>query len=99
MAGGPWGKPAPIETYVTNKGDVRGVFAPPGKFPQHLVFAVKDKQFKNYDLYVAVKRSRRPRGRPRRRSRRGRQHAQDEAHPWMTADGKSLYFSRKTKDG
>jgi Tol biopolymer transport system component len=23
----------------------------------------------------------------------------DELHPWLTADGKSLYFSRKTPDG
>src|SRR4029077_1660377 len=24
---------------------------------------------------------------------------EDELHPWVSADGKSLYFSRKTKDG
>jgi hypothetical protein len=23
----------------------------------------------------------------------------DEVHPWLTADGRALYFSRKTKDG
>src|SRR5439155_6083091 len=25
--------------------------------------------------------------------------AQDEAYPWITGDGKALYFSRKTKEG
>ena len=25
--------------------------------------------------------------------------AEDELDPWLTKDGKTLYFSRKTKDG
>src|SRR5262249_16796272 len=95
-----WSKPAPIETYVSNKGDIRGVFAPGGAYPQHLVFAVKDKVLKNYDLYVAVRQERRTAWTaPTPIKGEGVNTPEDEAHPWMTADGKSLYFSRKTKEG
>lgn len=88
----------PIDDYVTNKGDVRGVYATQGRYPQYLFFAAKDKEGKNYDIFVAVKQD------------FGRSWtaptpavnintAEDEAHPWISADGKSLYFSRRTKDG
>jgi len=99
-ASGPWGKPSPIETYVTNKGDVRGVYSTAGRYPLFLFFAAKDRQGKNYDLFVAVKddvgkawTAARPVGGDQVNT------AQDEAHPWLSNDGKALYFSRRTKDG
>src|SRR5262245_10532007 len=99
-SGGAWGKPTPIDTYVTNKGDVRGVYATGGKYPQYLFFAAKDKEGKNYDLYVAVKQDT---GKawtaPTPINADTVNTAQDETHPWLSGDGKSLYFSRKTKDG
>lgn len=99
-ASGPWGKAVPIETYVSNKGDVRGVFAPGGKFPQHFVFAAKDKLGKNYDLFVAVRQEPKTAWTaPTPIQGEGVNTAEDEAHPWMTADGKALYFSRRTKAG
>jgi hypothetical protein len=88
-----------IEDYVTTKGDDRSVFATSGRYPHFLFFATKkDEKSKNFDLYVAI------------RHDTGKAWAapvpvmnvntpQDELHPWMTADGKALYFSRKTKEG
>jgi Tol biopolymer transport system component len=101
MAGAAWGKASLIDDYVGNKGDIRGVFAGSGRYPQYLFFAVKDRQSKNYDLFVAVKQDAgkawtapAPVG-----SGLNVNTAEDEAHPWLSADGKSLYFSRKTEDG
>jgi len=101
MAGGAWGKPAPIDAYVTNKGDVRGVSTNGGRYPQFLFFAAKDRKGKNYDLWVSVKddegkawTAARPVG-----SGENVNTAEDEAYPWITGDGKALYFSRRTKEG
>src|SRR5262249_18373274 len=70
------------------------------KYPLYLFFAAKDKQGKNYDLFVAVKddlgkawTAARPVGGDQVNT------AEDEAHPWLSNDGKALYFSRRTKDG
>lgn len=100
VSSGAWGKAAPIDVYVTNKGDVRGVSTVGGRYPQFLFFAAKDKEGKNYDLYVAVKddagkawTAARPVGSDQVNT------AEDEAHPWLSGDGKALYFSRRTKDG
>jgi hypothetical protein len=101
VSGGAWGKASLIDDYVGNKGDLRGVSTTGGRHPQYLYFAAKDREGKNYDLFVAVKQD------------AGRawtaptyvgagenvNTARDEAHPWLTGDGKSLYFSRKTKEG
>ncbi len=95
-----WSAGKPAEDYVSTEADDRSAFATAdGKYPQFLYFATKkDKQGDNFDIYVAV--------------RQGPSSvfseptpvqtvctAEDELHPWLTADGKSLYFSRKTKDG
>jgi hypothetical protein len=98
-AGQPWpSKASPIDDYVQNKGDIRGVCVTQGRSPHYLFFAAKDKEGKNFDLFVAV------------RQEVGRAWTaptpvanvnteQDEMHPWLSGDGKSLYFSRKTKEG
>ncbi|MFO0876617.1 MAG: hypothetical protein U0840_04520 [Gemmataceae bacterium] len=88
-----------IEDYVTTEGDDRSVFATVGRYPHFLYFATKkDKKSKNYDLFVAV------------RHDDGKAWAaptpvanvntpEDELYPWISGDGKALYFSRKTKEG
>src|SRR5262245_44869049 len=100
VSGGVWGKATDIDDYVANKGEIRGVFAGGGRYPQYLYFAVKDKEGKNYDLFAAVKQEA---GRvwtaPTPLSGVDVNTARDEAHPWLSADGKALYFSRKTKEG
>ncbi len=73
---------------------------PDGKYPQYLFYASKKDREKgaNFDIYVAV------------RQGPGKAFSsptplqklatpEEELHPWITADGKELYFSRKTKDG
>lgn len=95
-----WSKGKLLEDYVRTEVDDRGVYLTrDGVYPQYLYFATKkDKETKNFDIYVAVK-----------QSRMGSfteptpvnavDTTADEMHPWLTADGKQLYFSRKTKDG
>lgn len=100
----PWpaGKPVPD---LRDGSDVRSVFlTPEGRYPQHLFFATnydperKDRRGDNYDIYYLI--------------RQGPSSefttktavisvctAVDELHPWLTLDGRQLYFSRKEKDG
>jgi hypothetical protein len=95
-----WPAGKTIDDYVSTEADDRSVFATTdGRYPQYLYFATKkDRTQNNFDIYVAV--------------RQGAGAAfsaptplqtvcteEDELHPWLTADGKSLYFSRKTRDG
>jgi WD40-like Beta Propeller Repeat len=95
-----WGEGKPIEGYVQTAVDDRSVYATAESvYPQFLYYATKtDKETNNFDLYVAVKQG------------AGRDFSaptpidaadtpDDELHPWLTKDGKQLYFSRKTKDG
>jgi hypothetical protein len=99
-AGASWpAKGQVIEDYVSTKGDDRGVFATGGRYPHYLYFSTrKDEKSKNHDLYVAV------------RHDAGKAWSAptpvmnvntpaDELHPWLSGDGKSLYFSRKVKGG
>jgi hypothetical protein len=70
-----------------------------GVYPQYLFFATqKDKDINNFDLFVVF------------RQGPGKEFTTptglnapateaDELHPWLAAGGKTLYFSRKTKDG
>ena len=91
-------KSNPIDDYVKNKGETRSAFATQGAYPHFLFFSAKDEEGKNYDLFVAVKQG------------AGKSWSSptpvmnvnteaDECFPWIVGDGKSLYFSRKTKDG
>src|SRR5437588_2819664 len=95
-----WGRGEILEDYVSTPGDDRSVcVTAEGRYPQFLYYATKkDKDSKNYDLYVAVKQD------------FGKAFSaptpvnsvdteDDELYPWLTADGKQLYFSRKTKEG
>ena len=95
-----WGKGEVLKDYIQTAGDDRSLLRDAGeRYPQYLYYAsTKDKESKNYDLYVAVK--------------QGPDKAfaeptplqitatpEDEMYPWLTTDGRTLYFSRKTEDG
>jgi hypothetical protein len=95
-----WGKGEVPDSYMQSQVDDRGAcLTRDGEYPQYLYFAtLKDKDAKNFDLYVAVKQG------------EGKVFAEptplqatntdaDEMNPWLSADGKELYFSRKTKKG
>jgi WD40-like Beta Propeller Repeat len=97
--GAAWGKGELLEDYVKTPVDDRGVFVTRERaFPQYLYYATrKDREQKNFDIYVAVKQG------------PGKAFAEptplntvntaaDEMSPWLVA-GKELYFSRKTKEG
>lgn len=95
----PWPtKTHPIDDYVSNKGELRGVYATQGRYPHYLYFAAKDMEGKNFDLFVAIKH-----GPDKVWSAptpvMNVNTAQDEAHPWLSYDGRTLYFSRKSKEG
>ena len=96
----PWSKGHVLDDYVQTTVDDRGAcLTRDNVYPQYLYFAtMKDKETKNFDIYVAVKQD------------RGKVFTEptpvqavdseaDERNPWLAAAGKHLYFSRKTKDG
>ena len=95
-----WGKGEVPDSYMRSEVDDRGgCLTRDGTYPQYLYFAtLKDKDTKNFDLYVAVKQ-----GRDKVFTEPTPVQAtasdDDEMSPWLSADGKQLYFSRKTKDG
>jgi len=101
----PWkpGKLMDDTSVIRTKVDDRSVFATTeGRTPQFLYFATKkDKDRKaSFDIYVAVK----PLPGPDKvftepRALININTPEDELHPWLTDDGRSLYFSRKTKEG
>ncbi len=99
-AGQPWAPGKPLDDYVRSEVDDRSTFVTDDRrFPQYLFFATKkDKTSDNFDLFVAqridankVFNSPTPLNTVCT--------AADELHPWLSADGRALYFSRKTKDG
>jgi hypothetical protein len=98
--GRPWTAGKPVGDYVQTETDDRSAFlTKDGVYPQFLFFATKkDKATKNYDIFVAVKQDRAAAfTAPTPISPISTE--ADELHPWLTADGKELYFSRKTADG
>jgi hypothetical protein len=95
-----WPAGAVLQDYVATAADDRSVWVTAeDRYPQYLYFASKqDKANDNFDLYVAVKQG------PTKAFTEPRAVVNvntpaDETHPWITADGKQLYFSRKTKQG
>src|SRR4051812_22190547 len=98
-AGGVWGKAQLLDAWIVTEGNDRGVFTAGGPYPQYIFYATtRDKETKNYDLYVAAKDDRgkswsavRPVANVNTK--------EDELHPCLSASGRSLFFSRKTKDG
>jgi Tol biopolymer transport system component len=108
-SGGKWLAGKLLGGYVqspTNKkkpADDRGAFVTPdGSYPQYLYFATNkdenEEKGDNFDIYVSY------RDGPSREfvppeAVTAVDTAEDERDPWLTKDGKTLYFSRKTKDG
>jgi hypothetical protein len=95
-----WGKGETPDSYIQTEVDDRcACLTREEVYPQYLFYATKkDKDAKSFDLYVAVKQG------------RGKAFAEptpiqiantdaDEMNPCLSADAKTLYFSRKTKDG
>jgi hypothetical protein len=101
----PWSKGKPHEDLQDLKADVQSVFlTPDGKYPQYLYFATNLDPTKeagkgaNFDLYFLIKQS----ARADFTTRTPVQLVcteEDELHPWLTANGQHLYFSRKSKAG
>jgi hypothetical protein len=95
-----WGKGEVPDSYMQSQVDDRGAcLTRDGEYPQYLYFAtLKDKDTKNFDLYVAVKQGQNKVFTEPTPVQATNSDA-DEMNPWLSADGKQLYFSRKTKDG
>ncbi|HEY7425944.1 MAG TPA: hypothetical protein VH682_17060 [Gemmataceae bacterium] len=95
-----WGKGKLLEDYVRTEVDDRGVYATrDGTYPQYLYFATKkDREINNFDIYIAVKQNREAVFSAPTPVNAVDTEA-DEMYPWLTAGGKQLYFSRKTKEG
>lgn len=88
-----------VEDYVSTKADDRSLFATAGRFPHYLYFATrKDEKTRPFDLYVAVKHDA-DKAWSAPTPLANVNTSVDELHPWLTADGKMLYFSRKTPEG
>jgi hypothetical protein len=95
-----WGKGELPDSYVQTQVDDRcGCLTRDDVYPQYLYFCtLKDKDTKNLDLYVAVKQDRGKAFTEPTPIQAANTEA-DEMHPWLSTDGKSLYFSRKNKEG
>src|SRR5262245_33496472 len=98
--GQPWLEGKPVGDYIQSEVDDRSVFVTAdNRFPQYLYFATKkDKETKNFDIYVAVKQDRAAAFTAPTPLNTITTDA-DELHPWLAASGRELYFSRKTKAG
>ncbi len=99
----PWPMGRPFEDLASN-ANVRSVYlTPDGQLPQRLYFASdkdplkKDEKGDNYDLYFVTKQT--PKADFTFEQGLPFCTREDEMHPWLTHDGISLYFSRKTTDG
>jgi hypothetical protein len=95
-----WPAGKPLGDYIQSEADDRSVFVTAeNRFPQYLYFATqKDKETKNFDIYVAVKQDRAAAFTSPTPLNTISSEA-DELHPWLSVSGRELYFSRKTKDG
>jgi hypothetical protein len=87
-----------IDDYVSAKGETRTCYGTQGRYPHYLFFAVRDKMSKNFDIYVAQRFDANKVWSAPTPAQKVCS-ADDETAPWMSFDGKSLYFSRKTKEG
>lgn len=95
-----WGKGELPDSYVQSQVDDRcACLTRDGVYPQYLYFAtLKDKDAKNFDLYVAVKQDNGKAFTEPTPVQAANSDA-DEMNPCLSADGKQLYFSRKTNEG
>lgn len=101
----PWPAGKPVDGYFSETADNRGCcLTPENHYPQYLYFATnkdpekKDQRGDNFDLYVTVRQNAAA-AFTAPTPVQGVDTPADEMHPWLTANGKELYFSRKTKDG
>jgi hypothetical protein len=94
-----WSKPRVLQDVQTEVDD-RGVcLTRDDIYPQYLFYATKkDKETNNFDIYVAVKQDRKKAFTEPTPVNAVDSDA-DEMHPWLTPDGKQLWFSRKTREG
>lgn len=88
---------------LQGKADYKSVFlTPEGRFPQLMYYATNKNpetgnRGDNYDIYFRFKQFANADFTNETALRSCT--AADELHPWQTADGQALYFSRKDKDG
>lgn len=97
----PWTRGKPVDGFIQTDADDRGVFlTPEGRYPQFFFYATKRDQLEdaNFDLYMAVKQSARA-AFTAPTPINAVCTAADEMDPWLSADGRQLYFSRKTAEG
>jgi hypothetical protein len=101
----PWSRGVPHEDFQDFGADVHGAFlTQDGKYPQYLYFATNLDPTKesgkgtNFDIYFLIKQSARA-DFTTRTPVQAVCTEEDEMHPWLTADGQHLYFSRKAKAG
>jgi hypothetical protein len=93
-----WGKGKPIDGVGTDVDDRSAYLLTQRDGFQYLFFSTqRDKESKNFDIYVVQRFD------PRKPFSaltpvQAVDSDADEMHPWLTADGKHMYFSRK-KDG
>ena len=95
-----WNAPKMLGGYVRTKDDDAGTFVTTeGRYPQYLYFSTKkDKEQGNYDVYVAQRLTRRA-GFTTPTFINPISTQMDEAYPWLSSDGRNLFFSRNTKEG
>jgi len=99
--GGPWGPGKVLaDDWISSPVDDRGICTTPeGKYPQFAYYSTKkDKKNDNFDIYVVVKNTARG-GFAAPTPVNAVCTKDDEMYPWLSADGKTLYFDRKCEDG
>jgi Tol biopolymer transport system component len=99
----PWPPGKPV-LELKEMGDCRSVFlTPEGKYPQQLYVATnydpekKDGRGNNFDLYFLLKQG--PRAEFTTTTPLHFCTPKNELHPWLLPDGRTLYYSRRDKDG
>jgi hypothetical protein len=97
-----WPRAELLGDYVRTPADDRGVSATPERrYPQYLYFATrKDREQDNFDIYVAA-----DQGLVRNSAFASPTSVDevntraDERNPWLTGNGRYLFFDRKTREG
>jgi WD40-like Beta Propeller Repeat len=88
---------------ISEKNDIRGLFLPGEARPPYYVYYAMKKigeKEASFDIFLAIKPlpgANKVFNEPRPIEKIDT--PGDEMHPWLTDNGKSLYFSRKTKEG
>jgi len=98
----PWRKGELFEDYLNSKDDEKSVFVTPeGRYPQYMFACTKktkDVSKPNFDIYVSTRLG--PRAAFTAPTPLNTVCTEaNELHPWLSADGKRLYFSRQDEDG